>query len=112
MDEHALQECNLHPLHVSVLEMACGRAHNKATEQCKECQKKTLYTLLGHANEGMQHNRTTDGPSCPDCCMQQIEKDILARGLNFAPAPRRVPVTEIVAAVEDGLRRTSLPQQS
>ena len=33
------------------------------------------------------------------------EKVVLRKGLNFAPAPRKVPVTEIVAAVEDGLRK-------
>ena len=35
------------------------------------------------------------------------EKEVLARGLNFAPAPKRIPVTEIVTAVEDGLRRAN-----
>ena len=43
-------------------------------------------------------------------CVSTAAKDVLARGLNFAPAPRRVPIAEIVATVEDGLRKTSFPQ--
>ena len=35
---------------------------------------------------------------------------MLARGLNFAPAPQRIPVPEIVAAVEGGLSRVSSSQ--
>ena len=30
---------------------------------------------------------------------------VLSRGLNFAPAPRKIPVPQIIAAVEDGLHR-------
>ena len=32
------------------------------------------------------------------------ERSILSKGLNFAPASRKVPVPQIVAAVENGLR--------
>ncbi len=31
--------------------------------------------------------------------------EVEAKGLNFAPAPRRIPVPDIVAAVEGGLSR-------
>ena len=34
---------------------------------------------------------------------------MLARGLNFAPAPCRIPASRIVAAVEDGLRWIKQP---
>lgn len=33
------------------------------------------------------------------------EKSVLSRGLNFAPAPTKVPIPEIIVAVEDGLRK-------
>ena len=33
-----------------------------------------------------------------------IMRKVLARGLNFASAPKCIPVAEIVASVEDGLR--------
>ena len=47
----------------------------------------------------------------PVCvCVSTAAKDVLAKGLNFAPTPRRVPITEIVVTVEDGLRKTSFPQ--
>ena len=32
------------------------------------------------------------------------ERPILSKGLNFAPAPKKVPIPQIVAAVENGLR--------
>ena len=34
---------------------------------------------------------------------------MLARGLNFAPAPRKIPASGIVAVVEDGLRWINQP---
>ena len=34
--------------------------------------------------------------------LSPAERSILSRGLNFAPAPRRIPVSRIVAAVESG----------
>ena len=33
------------------------------------------------------------------------EQAVLGKGLNFAPAPLRIPAARIVAAVESGLRR-------
>ncbi len=33
------------------------------------------------------------------------QKNVLAKGLNFAPSPKVIPIPEIVAAVEDGLRK-------
>ena len=37
------------------------------------------------------------------------QKSVLARGLSFAPAPRKIPASRIVAAVEDGLRWINQP---
>ena len=33
-------------------------------------------------------------------------KEVLARGLNFIPAPERIPIMEIITVVENGLRST------
>ena len=33
------------------------------------------------------------------------EISVLEKGLNFAPAPQRVPYKEIIAAVEKGVRK-------
>ena len=35
------------------------------------------------------------------------QKSVLSKGLNFAPAPRKIPIPQVVAAVEDGLRHVS-----
>ena len=35
---------------------------------------------------------------------------MLAKGLNYAPTPREIPVRKIVAAVEDDLRKVGLSE--
>ena len=37
------------------------------------------------------------------------QKRVLSHGMNFAPAPRKIPVPEIVSTVESALRRTNQP---
>jgi hypothetical protein len=36
--------------------------------------------------------------------LSPAQQSILSKGLNFAPAPRKVPIPQIVASVESGLR--------
>ncbi|KOB75056.1 putative reverse transcriptase, partial [Operophtera brumata] len=36
---------------------------------------------------------------------------VLARGLNFAPTPRRMPVEDIVANIEDAVMRNRIPSR-
>jgi len=36
--------------------------------------------------------------------LTSVQTSVLQKGLNFAPAPRKIPVPSIVAAVEQGLR--------
>ena len=79
------------------------------TAKYKERQKTRFDTLLGRVNAETRHRRH-DVVNLSSRSLSTAEKDILARGLNFAPAPRKVPIAEFVAAVEDGLRRTSFPQ--
>lgn len=42
--------------------------------------------------------------------MTETEHSALALGLNFAPAPRSVPVPQLVAAIEDGLQKLKASQ--
>ena len=37
--------------------------------------------------------------------MSQSQEAVLKLGLNFAPAPRRLPLVDMIAAVEDGSRQ-------
>ena len=37
--------------------------------------------------------------------LSKAEEGVLAKGLNFAPAPRKIPVPDIIAAVEGGLSK-------
>ena len=38
--------------------------------------------------------------------LSATEKEALARGLNFLPARERIPITEIITVVKNGLRST------
>lgn len=79
---------------------------------CKKRQKRKFDTLLERADEGVRCRQTDQRwvVNLSSRLLSRAEEDVLARGLNFAPAPKKVPVAEIVATVEDGLRRTGLPQ--
>ena len=37
--------------------------------------------------------------------LSEKEKEVLSKGLNFAPTPMRIPVPEIIIAVEEGLSK-------
>ena len=43
----------------------------------------------------------------PSRLLSTAEKSALAKGLNFAPAPKRIPVPDIVAGVEESLIKIS-----
>ena len=61
----------------------------------------------------MSHGTPLPPPPPPDSWVINLsskqlsspQKSVLARGLNFTPAPHRIPVLQMVAAVEDGLRQ-------
>ena len=91
---------------------AKGRAHDKVTAKCKERQKRKFDALMERVNAETRHRRWDERwvVNLSSRPLSTAKKDVLARGLNFAPAPKRVPVAEIVATVEDGLRRSSFPQ--
>lgn len=42
--------------------------------------------------------------------LSEPQKSVLGRGLNFAPAPKRVPIANLVVTVEQGLRQISLSE--
>ena len=43
-----------------------------------------------------------------DRTLTPAQEDVLKLGLNFAPAPSKLPLTDTMAAVESGVRRLSL----
>ena len=67
-------------------------------------QKRKFDTLLERVNAETQHRRRDDRwiVSLSSRALSTAEKDVLASGMNFTPAPRRVPFAEIFAVVEDG----------
>ena len=97
-------EFNLRQPHVSALEVARAKVHEKTTDECKERQKRKFDCMMRRAAEGTRPRRPDNRwiVNVSSRTLSAAEKEVLARGLNFAPAPKRVPVTEIVTAVEDG----------
>ena len=41
--------------------------------------------------------------------LSRQEREVLAEGLKYAPAPTKIPVKKIVASIEDGLRKVKTP---
>ena len=102
-------EFNLCQPHVSALEVARAEVHEKTSYECKERQKRKFDCMMRHTAEGTRPRQPDDRwvVNLSSRTLSAAERRVLARGLNFAPAPRRIPVTEIVTAVEDGLRRAN-----
>ena len=85
-------------------------------EECKVRQKRKFDTLLSSATGGNRQQCPSDRwvVNLSSMPLSMMEKEVLKKGLNFAPAPRHFPVPEIVAAVEVGLGKVSstLAQQA
>lgn len=98
-------EFNLRQPHVSALEVARAKVHEKTTNECKERQKRKFDRMMRCVAEGTRPRQPDDRwiVNLSSRMLSAAERKVLARGLNFAPAPRRIPVTEIVTAVEDDL---------
>ena len=73
----------------------------------KEQQKRKFNALLNRSTGGSHPQRPNDRwvNDLSSGTLSVEEKDVLARGLYFASAAKRIPVPEIIAAVEDGLSR-------
>ena len=50
--------------------------------------------------------------SYPTRLIRRTRLHLLSRGLNFAPSPRRIPIPQIITAVESALQKTSNPVES
>ena len=79
------------------------------TGECKERQKRKFNTLLNQSSGGPQPRHPNDRwmVNLLSRPLSVVEKGVLARGLNLAPAPKRIPVPEIIAAVESGISKVS-----
>ena len=77
------------------------------TLKCKTRQKRKFDLLLSRSKQ------SADGSQNKEKWVQNYsskklsteEMNVLAKGLNFAPTPTNIAVPEIVASVEDGLRK-------
>ena len=92
---------------MSAVENLREKAYRDRSNKCKERKKKKFDLLLlsrmGH--EG-KINKVYDDKwvaNHSSRVLSEIEKEVLSKGLNFAPTPMRIPVPEIIIAVEEGL---------
>ena len=93
-------------------------------EKCKSRQKRKFDALLTNARQwrdgrqtvhGEAARRTTDSHpkwvvNLSSRPLLDAEQAVLSKGLNFVPAPAKIPTAEIVAAVESSLVR--VPEES
>ena len=105
-------EFNLQPQHAAALEAFQEVVRNQMTAECKYRQKRKFDTLLERSTDASRPRRLADRwvSNLSSRTLSATEKDVLARGLNFAPAPQKIPVPVIVAAVEGGLSRADPSQ--
>ena len=89
------------------MEMIRERSFREKTTKCKERQKRKFDKLLNRGTGDARARRSKDKwvVNLSSRPLSTAEESVLAKGLNFAPAPRRIPVPDIVAAVEGGLSR-------
>ena len=95
-------EFHLQAPHAEALEEVRTRIQQERTEKCKEQQKRNP-SHPRHPNDKWVVNLSSRPLSV-------AEKGVLARGLNFAPAPKGIPVPEIITAVESGLSKVCPPE--
>ena len=98
---------HLHPPDTEAMEMIRERSFREKTTKCKERQKRKFDKLLNRGTGDVRARRSKDKwvVNLSSRPLSTAEESVLAKGLNFAPAPRRIPVPDIVAAVEGGLSR-------
>ena len=71
------------------------------TRECRNRMKRKIDVLLRRNNQTYDDRWVVNLSSRT---LSSAEKSILSKGLNFALAPRRIPIPRIVAAVESGLK--------
>lgn len=88
-------------------------AKSDMTAKMKSGKKRKFEKLVTRASStGSQHQPPND-KSVVNLSSQLLtspERRVLSRSLNFAIAARKIPLKEILAAVEDGLRRANSDQ--
>lgn len=101
--QHAKLQQHLTRAEMSTLNSLANRAESAETSKCKARQKMKFDRL---------RSWSTDLSTPPDDrwvvnlssrTLDDSQLMVLRKGLNFAPAPSRVPIPRVIAAVEKGL---------
>ena len=100
-------EFALRPEHADALQQLKDRSSSQLTEKIKTRLKRKFNWFL-QRRTGTSPTHHASDKWVTNLFSRQLspaETSVLSNGLNFAPTPRTVPVPQIVAGVEDGLRR-------
>jgi len=100
-------EFALRPEHADALQQLKDRSSSQLTEKIKTRLKRKFNWFLQRRTGTSPTHHAIDKwvTNLSSRQLSPAETSVLSKGLNFAPTPRTVPVPQIVAAVEDGLRR-------
>ena len=109
--EESLQKEDL-----TVLELLCFEAQHAQQEKCRTRQKRKFDALLRNVQEWKCQEARENASrhakwvvNLSSRTLSSAEKNVLSKGLNFAPAPCKIPTAHMVGAVESGLR--CLPEE-
>ena len=88
------------------LESFKDRSLDLETKKCKTRQKEKFERLLERSHLHCQDDSVTEKwvVNISEFQLDQDQTQVLKKGLNFAPAPNKIPVTQIISAVEKGLK--------
>ena len=95
--------------YMSAVDKLREKAFQDMTEKCKIRQKKKFELILSRSStrSAQKQDRYKEKwiVNNSSRVLSEREKEVLSKGLNFSPAPTRIPIPEIVVAVEEGLRK-------
>ena len=95
------------------MESLRGSVSENEKQKAKERQKRKFDTLIREHEGNRASVMSHVGKWVINLSSKQLsdqQEKVLAKGLKFAPAPKSIPIKEIIAAVEPALR--TAPQQA
>ena len=104
-------EFALRPEHTEALQQLNEESVRQHTKKIKTRQQRKFDRFLQQKMRCPSHSFTDKWVTNLSSRQLSVgENTVLAKGLNFAPTPRTIPIRRIVAAVEDGLRKLRTDQ--
>ena len=96
---------------LAVLEKHVSNTQTKVSTQTKERQKKKFDNLLARQTSMQQSPGNRRVVNLSSRQLDDSQMSALSKGLNFAPAPGRVPTAHFVSSVEAAIGRTGVSEK-